>query len=144
MEKYQEIMKGHYVREFSGTVFIVFLSVVVFAFILIAIKKWDLPKWTLLFLSIILLIDVYCTIRVKSIKDDMRNQSYVTYYGEYSQVCKGLEERQSTTIYIDGKEKHLVSSYEMTSNGTFYGYVVYSERSGYVVYVGEMHPDQNK
>ena len=38
MEKYQEIMQGHYVRELSGTIFIVFLSVVAFVFVLIAIK----------------------------------------------------------------------------------------------------------
>ena len=144
MEKYQEIMKGHYVRELSGTIFIVFLSVAAFVFVLIAIKKWDIPKWTLLFFLVILPIDVYSAIGVKSIKDDMQNQSYITYYGEYYQICKGLEERQSTTIYVDEKEKHLVSSREMTTNGTFYGYVVYSERSGYVVYVGEMPPDQNK
>lgn len=144
MEKYQEIMQGHYVRELSGTIFIVLLSVVAFVFVLIAIKKWDIPKWTLLLFLVVLPIDIYCAIGVKSIKDDMQNQSYITYHGEYYQICKGLEERQSTTIYVDGKEKHLVSSYEMTTNGTFYGYVVYSERSGYVVYVGEMPPNQNK
>lgn len=144
MEKYQEIMKGHYVRELSGTIFIAFLSVVTLVFILIAIKKWEIPKWFLLLWVIILLIDICSAIKVKSMKDDMQNQSYITYHGEYYQICKGLEEHQTTTIYIDGKEKHLFSSHEMTNNGTFYGYVVYSERSGYVVYVGEIHPDQNK
>ena len=112
MEKYQEIMKGHYVRELSGTIFIVFLSVAAFVFVLIAIKKWDIPKWTRLLLMVILPIDVYCAIGVKSIKDDMQNQSYITYYGEYYQICKGLEERQSTTIYVDEKEKHDSHPYE--------------------------------
>lgn len=144
MEKYQEIMKGHYVRELSGTIFIAFLSVVALVFVLIAIKKWGIPKWTLLLWVIILLTDIYSAIKVKSIKDDMNNLSYITYEGEYHQIRKGLEERQTTTIYIDGKEKHLISSYEMTNNGTFYGYVVYSERSGYVVYVGETLPDQSE
>lgn len=71
MEKYQEIMQGHYVRELSGTIFIVFLSVVAFVFVLIAIKKWDIPKWTLLLFIVILPIHVYCAIGVKAIKNDM-------------------------------------------------------------------------
>ena len=141
MNNYQEIMKEHYLRELVGTIFVAVLFIAALVFVFIAIKKWELPKWILLFCLIILPINIYSAVHVKRIADDIKNSSYVIYEGEDSQICKGMEERQSTVICVDGKEKTLVSLYEMTENGTFDGYVVYSERSGYVVYVGENFPD---
>ena len=141
MENYQTIMNQYYARELYTTIFISVLALATFIFIIIAIIKWDLPKWFLLFWLIIVPIIIFSFVELKSIKDDIRYSSYVTYEGEYLQIKKGLEIKQTTVIYIDGKEKWLVSLSSITSNGTFYGYVVYSERSGRVVYVGDNPPD---
>ncbi len=137
-------MSAHYFYELGRGIFLYVLVTAVLVFILISIKKWDIPKWYLLLWLVLFVICVFVAIELKSMKDDLQNASYVTYHGEYHQICRGMETRQSTTIYVDGKEKHLTSTAEMTKNGHFYGYVVYSERSGYVVYVGENPPDQNK
>ena len=104
MENYQTIMNQYYARDLYTTIFISVLALATFIFIIIAIIKWDLPKWFLLFWLIIVPIIIFSFVELKSIKDDIRYSSYVTYEGEYLQIKKGLEIKQTTVIYIERKK----------------------------------------
>ncbi|MBE6627974.1 MAG: hypothetical protein E7629_03515 [Ruminococcaceae bacterium] len=125
------------------------VTLLIGAFILLAIILWlrhleDVPKWVWPILSVFVLL--ICIMEIYSVSQmvyDYKNDAYVVYYGNYRQNRGGYDHFQGT-ILLDEEEKGLLTPFELSSNGEYYGYVVYSERSGYVVYVGETLPDQSE
>lgn len=144
MEAYREILQKHFNREMFSTIFLMVLFLAAFIFVVFAIKKWNAPKWVILLLLIVVPFVIYSIADLSAIKNDMDNSAYLIYHGQYLQIQKGMEERQATIIKDEnGKQIRLTSPLKITESGEHYGYVVYSKKSKYVVFVGENLPDEN-
>lgn len=116
------------------------------AFILLAIVLWlrhleSVPKWVWVTLSLLILL--ICILEIYSVFQmvyEYENDSYIVYYGNYKQIREGYDHFQGT-ILLDGKQMGLHTPFEMSSNGEYCGYVVYSKYSKYVVYIGDNLPE---
>lgn len=122
------------------------VALLVGAFILLAIIIWlrhheGIPKWIWIIFSIFILL--ICLLEIYSVSKmvyEYKSDSYIIYYGNYKQIREGYDHFQ-TTILLDGKQIGLHTPFGMSSNGEYYGYVVYSKYSKYVVYVGDTLPE---
>ena len=124
--------------EVETLILIVVLSVMLIKFI----KDKILPKWALgIYSAIFLIVIVGDVLTLSNFIYDLNHDAYITYYGGYNQIVKGYDDPYYTTVLLDGKKIRLLCHYTMATNGEHTGYVVYSERSKYVVYVGEKLPE---
>lgn len=124
-----------------GNVELVVLYVIILVMVGQLIKHEYLPKrafWIFaVFCTVVLALGSVRTVRIVL---DLNNNAYVTYYGRYKQIVEG-DDLYQTTVLLDGKKVRLFSAYSISVKGEHTGYVVYSERSEFVVYVGEELPE---
>ena len=142
MNEYQNVLKQAFHRDFFITIAFVIGIIIVGLLLLRLIKSDILPKWTLSILLVGLVLLAVGSIKTINIYNDMQNESYVVYYGNYYQRHQGYEDTYHQTTLLDGDEDiDLLSHFTLTQNtGEYYGYVVYGSKSKIVVYIGEDLP----
>ena len=142
MNEYQNVLKQAFHRDFLITIAFVIGIIIVGLLLLRLIKSDILPKWTLSILLVGLVLLAVGSIKTINIYNDMQNESYVVYYGNYYQRHQGYEDTYHQTTLLDGDEDiDLLSHFTLTQNtGEYYGYVVYGSKSKIVVYIGEDLP----
>lgn len=141
MEAYHKMMTNALVY-CGGRAFLTFLMMIVCIIILFWLKKEKVvPMWAIsIILVVFIVISCGTNYEIVNIYLDRKNESYITYYGNYRQINEGYDSAFQTTTLLDGKKKTLSSHYSITNNGDYVGYVVYGKRSEIVVYVGETEP----
>lgn len=141
MNQYQTALKMALKRDMILTIGFIIAFVVVGGLIIHLIKEKIFPKWTLCILTVGVILFVLGSIQTIDIYQDMREESYVVYQGNYEQRHEGYDDSYYPTVLLDGEKIKLKSHVTLTSNtGRYYGYVVYGKRSKIVVYIGEDLP----
>ena len=139
MNEYQNVLKQAFHRDFLITIAFVIGIIIVGLLLLRLIKSDILPKWTLSILLVGLVLLAVGSIKTINIYNDMQNESYVVYYGNYYQRHQGYEDTYHQTTLLDGDEDiDLLRHFTLPqSTGEYYGIVVYGSKSKIVVYIGE-------
>ena len=142
MNEYQNVLKQALHRDLRITVAFVIVIIIIGFLLLRLIKSDTLPKWTLSILLVGIILLAVGSIKTINIYNDMQNESYIVYYGNYYQRHQGYEDTYYQTTLLDGeKDINLLSHLTLTQNtGEYYGYVVYGAKSKIVVYIGEELP----
>lgn len=143
MDPYQNVLKRALQHDLLITIAFIIVIIVVVILLSRLIKKEILPKWTLLFSAVGVVLLIVGSIKTCNIYSDMVHQNYVIYEGNYSQRRQGYRDSYYQTTLLDGEqETDLLSHFTLTQNtGEYYGYVVYGAKSKIVVYVGETLPE---
>lgn len=100
--------------------------------------RWSLKedvRFKRIFATSIAISILVITIMVHNLSQtflDIKNEDYITYYGEY--IERGYSNTLKTVVIYDnqGKEIKLLRS-GPSENGTYYGTVIYGKRSEIVV-----------
>ena len=115
--------------------FIIITSMIIGLLIFI---RWSLKedvRFKRIFATSVAISILVITIMVHNLSQtffDIKNEDYITYYGEY--IERGYSNTLKTVVVYDnqGKEIKLLRS-GPSENGTYYGTVIYGKRSEIVV-----------
>ena len=138
---YRAEMRTYFRKEITLWALIFLLAGLICGLILHFGRRKLLPPWMYLILLLAVPLLLFAGKDIGEITADVQNESYVVYHGAYRQwYTYGRRSTYHTDLLDGDKEIRLRSPGHLTKDGTFSGYVVYAERSEYVVYVGETLP----
>ena len=143
MGKYQLILR----EEYLGTMAIVLMMFIFSIFTAIGIlvikkklhdRKERIATIIICIILILMMLGIgsYETMTALKIKQDMENNLFITYFGEYELVY----DRTFTICYIHDNDNDIYIELRCISrpqSGSYTGYVVYSKNSLYVVDIYE-------
>ena len=115
--------------------FIIITSYIIGLLIFIGLRLKEDVRFKRIFTTSIAIATLVFTLMVHNLSQtflDIKNEDYITYYGEYIERG-GSNELKTVVVYDEqGKEIKLLRS-GPSENGTYYGTVVYGKRSEIVV-----------
>ena len=131
--EYEHILQ----EQISASVFVlVICAVLAVVFVLLNRKKFldDLGKWGKALVNIFIVIavvsaTVHFSLRIYRLNQDIQDQSYITYYGEFYVS----EYKEGSVTLSEGEDKITLSGKCDLPGGTYKGTIVYSKRSKYLV-----------
>ena len=140
-DKYTTIVVKQYLWWDMAMLFVFATLTVLFAITFIrSIKKKYEPKWAHFLWIVFLIICVFQTFNIYNVIHDIKNESYISYKGEFSQNNDGYTLDTKTTTLANGLR--LKSRSSLIENGNYVGVVVYTERSEIAVEVQEVEPNE--
>ena len=122
MKAYDDVLIGYLI----GDIFVCILAIAFAIVGLFLIRKFDLAKYLYVLCFIALVASIFPIKESAEIIHDLKTESYVEYNGkfeQYNSTCKLLE---------DGNLKLQTKKFYY-ENGTYYGTIIYSEKSHILV-----------
>ena len=124
-------------EQISASVFVlVICAVLAVAFVFLNRKKFfeDLGKWGRALVNVFIIVavvsaTVHFSLRIYRLNQDIQDQSYITYYGEFYVS----EYKEGSVTLTEGEDKITLSGKCDLPGGEHKGTIVYSKRSKHLV-----------